>query len=152
MKLLNLSTITLVMLAWPANAQPAIKKVPIARTNAASGVEMFKTYCAACHGEDGSGNGPAAPALKKAPANLTELTSKNAGQFPARRVAAFITGDLAEPSAHGSREMPVWGSVFSSVSPGAHVTLLRIANLTDYIRSIQKPGSTGQLWLKIPLD
>ena len=151
-KLLNLSAIAFAMLAWSANAQPTIKRVPVTRTNAASGAEMFKTYCAACHGQDGTGNGPAAEALKKAPANLTELAAKNAGEFPAQRVSEFIKGDLTAPAAHGSREMPVWGAVLPSVSTSPEVTRLRIANLTDYIQSIQKPGPMGQLWLKIPLD
>ena len=151
-KLWNCSAIALVMLACSANAQPTVKRVPVTRTNPTSGAEMFRTYCAACHGQDGTGNGPAAEALKKAPANLTELAAKNAGEFPAQRVAEFIKGDLTAPAAHGSREMPVWGAVLPSVSQGADVTRLRIANLTEYIRSIQKPGSMGQLWLKIPLD
>lgn len=135
----TLSTIALVMIAFVVNAQPTIKKVPITSTNAASGEEMFKTYCATCHGTDGKGSGPAAQALKKAPADLTALTAKNAGAYPDRRVADFIRGDVNEP-AHGSREMPVWGDLFSSLNGGSNgnmVVQLRVSNLTDYIKSLQ---------------
>lgn len=38
-----------------------------------SGKEMFKTYCATCHGEDARGHGPATAALKVAPPDLTLL-------------------------------------------------------------------------------
>ena len=50
-----------------------VKKVPIQRTSAASGEEMFDAYCAACHGKDGKGNGPAAAELKMPPPDLTTL-------------------------------------------------------------------------------
>jgi len=138
-RFLTLLTIALVMIAFIVNAQPTIKKVPISSTNAASGEEMYTAYCAACHGRDGKGGGPAAPALKKAPADLTALTAHNGGAFPDRRVADFIRGDLNEP-AHGSREMPVWGSLFSSLNGGnntAMIVQLRVSNLTDYIKALQ---------------
>ena len=138
-RFLTLLTIALVMIAFIVNAQPTIKKVPITSTNAASGEEMYKTYCATCHGTEGKGNGPAAPALKKAPADLTALAAKNGGAYPDRRVADFIRGDVNEP-AHGSREMPVWGDLFSSLNGGSSsgmVVQLRVSNLTDYIKSLQ---------------
>lgn len=135
-RLFSLFTTALLMLAFIVNAQPTIKKTPVSRTNAASGAEMFRNYCAACHGEDGRGAGPAAPAMKKAPANLTELTAKNNGKFPDARVAEFIRGDQGAPE-HGSRDMPVWGSLLPSVSSSTGEVQLRISNLTDYIKSIQ---------------
>ncbi|HYL36260.1 MAG TPA: c-type cytochrome [Bryobacteraceae bacterium] len=119
-----------------ANAQPVIKKVPVSRTSAASGHEMFKTYCSPCHGLDGKGTGPAAAALKKAPANLTELTARNNGQFPELKVFATIKGDV-DVTAHGTRDMPVWGALFPSVSSSQGEVQLRISNLTDYVKSIQ---------------
>jgi len=129
--------ILFVAFALLANAQPAVKKVPITPTSATSGQEMFKTYCAACHGLEGKGNGPAAPALKKQPANLTELTQRNGGKFPELKVSATIRGDPDMP-AHGSRDMPIWGSLFSSISHGSQGEVqMRISNLTDYIKSIQ---------------
>lgn len=136
-RVMTMLTIAFVSFACTAaNAQPTIKKVPVSRTSAANGHEMFKTYCSPCHGTDGKGTGPAAAALKKAPANLTELTSRNGGQFPELKVFGTIKGDVDVP-AHGSRDMPVWGALFPSVSSSQGEVQLRISNLTDYVKSIQ---------------
>lgn len=126
-----------ILASFAANAQPTIRKTPVTPTSPASGQEMFKAYCASCHGPEGKGNGPAAPALKKQPANLTELSARNSGKFPDLRVFQTIKGD-AEMPAHGSRDMPVWGNLFPSLSHGNEGEVqLRISNLTAYIRSIQ---------------
>ncbi len=58
------STATLTM---AQQSQRTIKKVPIQGGAPASGEEMFIAYCAACHGKDAKGNGPAVPALKVSP-------------------------------------------------------------------------------------
>lgn len=115
----------------------AIKHVPITATSAASGKEMFTSYCAACHGADGKGDGPAASALKVHPANLTTLSSSNGGKFPGLKVSGAIRGD-ATVAAHGSREMPVWGTLFRSISQGHEAEVQqRVANLTTYVESLQ---------------
>lgn len=113
-----------------------IKKVPATPTSAASGKEMFDAYCASCHGLDGKGNGPAAPALKKQPPDLTLMAQNNGGKFPAMHVMSSIR-DVTQ-NVHGTKDMPVWGPVFSSVSQNRpDVVKLRISNLTDYIESLQ---------------
>lgn len=113
-----------------------IKKVPAPATNAASGKEMFKTYCASCHGENAKGDGPAASALKTMPADLTALAKNNGGKFPADKVASILRGQGV--TAHGSKEMPVWGPVFWQMSHGHESEVQqRIANLTHYLESIQ---------------
>jgi mono/diheme cytochrome c family protein len=115
-----------------------IKRAPAPYTQAASGQQMYESYCASCHGKNGQGDGPAAPALKVSPPNLTEMAEKSGGKFPDAHVAAVIRGEPDMP-AHGSREMPVWGPVFRSVSRGdAGEVHLRVTNLTKYIRSLQK--------------
>jgi mono/diheme cytochrome c family protein len=114
-----------------------VKKVPVQSTRADSGPEMFKTYCAACHGMDGKGGGPAADALKTPPADLTALTQKSGGKFPTGRVVHIIEG-VDEIHAHGSSDMPLWGPIFHSLSPGNDsLVKLRISNLTKYIESLQ---------------
>lgn len=128
-------------IAWAllATAQSKeVKKVPVTSTPADSGPAMFKTYCATCHGLDGKGTGPAASALKKAPADLTLLKQKNGGKFPSAKVTHILEG-ADEISAHGSSEMPLWGPVFHSLTPGNDaVVKLRIANVTKYLESLQK--------------
>ena len=77
--------------------QPAtkseVKHVPIKATDPTSGKGMYTAYCAACHGADAKGDGPAASALKVPPTDLTQLAKKNAGNFPANHVAAVIRGE-----------------------------------------------------------
>ena len=117
--------------------EPAkIKKVDITYTQPSSGAAMFKQYCAACHGADGKGTGPAASALKKAPADLTLLSKKNNGKYPTLQVQSFIRGDSAA-AAHGTRDMPMWGDIFHSVSAGDDIVTLRVSNLNDYIKGLQ---------------
>jgi mono/diheme cytochrome c family protein len=113
-----------------------IKKVPVALTSPGSGKEMFVEYCASCHGVDVKGSGPAAPALKRHPTDLTLLAQKNGNKFPTRQVMTSIQ-DVTQ-NVHGSKEMPVWGPILSSVgnsTPG--IVTMRINNLTEYIESLQ---------------
>ena len=98
---------------------------------------MFKSYCAACHGTDAKGNGPAAAALKVPPTDLTLLSKNNGGKFPDMKVVSAIRGDTVLP-AHGTKEMPVWGQVFWSLSHGHEGEVQqRTANLTKYIEGLQ---------------
>jgi mono/diheme cytochrome c family protein len=114
-----------------------IKHVPVKSTSAASGKEMYTSYCAVCHGTDGKGGGPAASALKTPPADLTLLSKNNGGKFPAPKVSSILRGTSDLP-AHGSEEVPVWGPLFRSIS-GGHETEVqqRVANLTHYVETLQ---------------
>lgn len=113
-----------------------IKKEPIKPAPAYSGAAMFKEYCAVCHGKTGKGDGPAAAALKQAPADLTTLAQRHDGKFPEDYVATVLRNGAKAP-AHGDSEMPVWGPLFSKMDQSEAVVNLRIANLTKYIKSIQ---------------
>ena len=120
-----------------AAQKPVVKQVPAPQTSAASGKEMYVSYCASCHGVAGKGDGPAVAALKVPPPDLTTLSHRNQGKFPAAHISQAIRGDMAMP-AHGSKEMPVWGPVFSSMSKGDQALVqLRISNLTKYIEAMQ---------------
>ncbi len=124
--------------ASPQASKPAVRKVAPAYTDPSDGKEMYVAYCASCHGTEGTGNGPAAPALKTPPADLTQLAAKNGGTFPDAHIAQVIKGD-SRTAAHGNKDMPVWGPVFLQM--GGHDTAqvqLRIRNLTRYLESIQK--------------
>jgi len=85
----------------------------------------------------GKGNGPAAPALKTPPPDLTVLAKNNNGTFPQLKVINILENgtDLA---AHGSKEMPIWGPVFRSMGPDRNLGHLRQVNLTEYLKSIQE--------------
>jgi mono/diheme cytochrome c family protein len=121
----------------PAQTSPTVRHVPITNAPSNSGKEMFKSYCAVCHGTDAKGNGPAASALKTSPPDLTLLAQKNGGKYPAAHVASVIRGQAA-PAAHGSQDMPVWGPLFSSISQGHQAQVQqRTANLVTYIETLQ---------------
>jgi mono/diheme cytochrome c family protein len=132
------AVLALALMASAQEAKKAIKHVPIRPVSPASGQEMYKTYCAVCHGTDAKGNGPAAEALKVPPTDLTTLAAKNAGKYPAMKVSAVISGQEVLP-AHGSKEMPIWGHLFRSISGGHQGEVQqRITNLNQYIESLQK--------------
>jgi len=133
-------TVVAVAVIAAAQSQPktGIKHVPIKQTSPASGAEMYKTYCAVCHGTDGKGNGPAAEALKTPPSDLTTLASRNEGKYPSLKIAAIIRGE-AVLAAHGSKEMPIWGNLFWTMSGGHEAEVQqRVSNLNRYIESLQK--------------
>jgi mono/diheme cytochrome c family protein len=121
--------------------QTIIKTVPIQRTSPVSGQEMYTSYCAACHGAKATGDGPAAASLRTPPPNLTLLSKKNGGTFPANRVMTVLQMGVASP-AHGSPEMPIWGNLLVNLDPtsqdSASVVKQRIYNLTQYLKQVQK--------------
>ena len=118
-----------------AQEKPKIETAPITRVAASDGPEMFAQYCTPCHGKGGRGDGPAAAALKRAPADLTTLTSRNGGKFPDVKVKRYIEG-LDEVPAHGSRDMPIWGPLFRALSQDT--AAIRVEALTAHLRSIQR--------------
>ena len=80
----------------------------------------YGTYCAVCHGSTGKGDGPVAGQLKNKPADLTSLAQAVGGTFPKEAVRAIIDGRQMF-AAHGSREMPLWGEMFTFESTGGGV-------------------------------
>jgi len=104
-----------------------------------SGHDIFMDRCGACHGDDGKGNGPAVGALKVAPADLTLLAKRNEGTFPAERVRKMLS-EWVDISAHGSREMPIWGDLFLPKSAAdQEIANERFKKLVAYLESIQVP-------------
>jgi mono/diheme cytochrome c family protein len=132
--------VTATVMTAAAQDQPKkeIKHVPIQATSPASGPEMYKSYCAVCHGVSGKGNGPAATALKIPPSDLTTLAARNGGKYPAMKVSAIIRGEEVL-AAHGSKDMPIWGNLFWNISGGHEEEVQqRVANLNKYLESLQK--------------
>jgi mono/diheme cytochrome c family protein len=106
-----------------------------------SGQQIFQDHCATCHGTDGMGNGPMAQELKTPPADLTKISVRAGGTFPAARVVEIMRygGNVA---GHGSQDMPVWGKVLSSEGGGgkggAAFSRRAVIELKRYLETIQK--------------
>ena len=119
-----------------AAQQEQAKKSPETSSNAPSGAELFKQHCAVCHGNDLKGVGPV-PEPYRVPPNLTKLARRHRGKFPDAYVADVLRSGVILPE-HGPAQMPAWGTDFREMDgfDAAQVTL-RIANLTNYIKSRQ---------------
>jgi mono/diheme cytochrome c family protein len=103
-----------------------------------SGKQMYKEYCAACHGPNGRERGPLASSLTKRPPNLATLAKRYGGNFPEEYVTSVLR---FEPgfSAHGSSEMPVWGPIFQYLENYNEAAVRqRIKNLCEFLKSIQE--------------
>lgn len=126
------------MVPRPSEAQvPQVKQAPALPIRSVEGGDSFTAYCAACHGRDAKGNGPAAPALKGPIPDLTTIARRNGGRFDSLAIERVINGSDKTPPAHGSLEMPIWGPVFRTAQGGAAATV-RVANLVKYLESIQQ--------------
>jgi mono/diheme cytochrome c family protein len=120
---------------FAANASP-IDEIPTGYVP--SGKTMYHQYCAACHGPEGKGDGPAAFTLKTPPADLTTLAARNMGTFPREYVETILRFGPGV-KAHGSSDMPTWGSIFQMIDKNnERAVQQRIKNLTDYLASLQQ--------------
>jgi len=106
-----------------------------------TGKQMYMHYCAACHGANGKGLGPAADALKTPPPDLTTLAKRHDGKFPYEYVSSVLRFGTRFV-AHGSSEMPVWGPIFGVLDNYNEVSVQeRIKKLCEYLASIQEKES-----------
>lgn len=114
----------------------------------AKAADDFNTYCSVCHGSDAKGGGPVAEELKTPPADLTRISARSDGVFPAEAVFKTIEG-LDMPLAHGTSDMPIWGALFVRQAVGegvliedaktaARVATDRIKRLVKYLETIQE--------------
>jgi mono/diheme cytochrome c family protein len=121
-----------------AQSKPATSQDHIPPDFVPTGKEMFKQYCAACHGLNAKGHGPARAALKIPAADLTTLSKRHGGEFPydlVTNVLRFGPG----VAAHGSSDMPTWGGIFQYMDNYNQAAVQkRIKNLCDYLVSLQE--------------
>src|SRR4051794_10041444 len=99
--------------AFPQNKPPA-RETQLPPTFVPSGERMYKQFCAACHGRDAKGHGPAASSLKVTPSDLTTLAKRHKGRFPYNYVSSILNFGPGL-SAHGSSAMPTWGPIFQGL-------------------------------------
>lgn len=127
----------LVLCAHPVAAQTTIERKPARPISSVEGKDSYTAYCAVCHGKDGKGDGPAAPALKGPIPDLTTIARRNNGKFDVLAIQRVISGVDKPIAAHGSADMPIWGPVFSNIQ-SSQVGVLRVDNLAEYLESMQE--------------
>ena len=129
---------TLLLIACATSAGLVVDQTQFPPTYVPSGEQMYKQYCAACHGANAKGSGPLASLLKTLPPDLTTLAKRHAGKFPydyVSNVLQFGSG----PSAHGSSDMPTWGPIFRYFDKqNERAVQHRIKNLSNYLASLQE--------------
>jgi hypothetical protein len=105
----------------------------------------YENNCLACHGAKGRGDGYFAEYLKLPMPDLTTVTQRNGGVFPADRMQRIIDG-REEVKGHGPRHMPIWGAHYNdrareyfkgtAYDSEAYIRV-RVLSLVDYLYSIQ---------------
>lgn len=137
-KLLILVVIVILLLLSAASlSTPGSESVPGASPD--RGLYIYEAYCLACHGSNGSGDGPMAARLKRdfgvRPSDLSAPTfhrDRNDEQLK----AAIVGGGAA---VHRTPYMPAWGATLSS---------RQVDDLVAYIRELKdnpRPDSAPTL-------
>jgi mono/diheme cytochrome c family protein len=122
----------------PPPRSPSKQEETARVVNSLDGPTLYSTYCAVCHGSSARGDGPMAKMLTTKTPDLTRIAERSGGKFPRARVDAIVSGETSLPSRHGTREMPVWGPIFSQVSWDTDLGRVRVDNLARYIESLQE--------------
>ena len=117
---------------------PAGAAAQDSRKQSIPGGELYRTYCATCHGTAARGDGPLASSMRRKPADLTEIAKRNGGDYPTELV--FRTIDGRKPvRGHGGPDMPVWGDAFERSRDGGDTERVQrmIQSLVDFLETIQ---------------
>ena len=84
------------------------KTNPLGADAATAGAEVFKTNCAACHGDTGLGDGPAGAALDPAPKNLADLQAQAGDDYLFWRITTGKEGTSMVPWKGILTEEQIW--------------------------------------------
>lgn len=108
-----------------------------------SGRADFATFCSACHGPGGKGDGGAAATLDREPADLTGLSARNGGVFPGTRMMAKIWGYTGGHD--GTSPMPQFGPLlqgelvpYDGGDGIASPTPVRLVGIAEYLKLLQR--------------
>jgi Cytochrome C oxidase, cbb3-type, subunit III len=112
---------------------------------AMSGEDLYRRFCASCHGIEGRGDGPVAASLRVEVPDLTLIARRGYGGELRDRIIRIIDGRYVI-GAHGTRVMPVWGEDLARLELGnpdaERSAQVIIGRLADHVRSLQRPQPT----------
>jgi hypothetical protein len=155
---LSLLANTVCTLLFPASlaiAQTTVTTMQMRPIASVNGKDVYKAYCAGCHGDDLKGNGPWAAGMKVRPPDLTTYAVRHGGQFNSGGVQDYINGrnrtprtmsDLAASQhaketgegAESLPSMPAFEPIFGAHYPqDVNERRMRMTNLVAYIKSQQ---------------
>jgi mono/diheme cytochrome c family protein len=141
--LIALSLLPLSVSSWAQEARAETEKegnaAPNSLIESIEGRDLFRAYCASCHGADARGGGPASASLKTRPPDLTRIAERRGGAFPLAGVERIISGEQETAETHGQREMPIWGPILGQIQRDRDFGRVRIRNLAKYLESLQEP-------------
>jgi mono/diheme cytochrome c family protein len=103
----------------------------------AKGGTTYERYCVSCHGKTARGDGPLAKELRVPVPDLTLLTKRAGGTYPAARVFTIISKG-SEVRAHGTDDMPAWGTAFNRTEGTETSVDDAIRSLVAYLGSVQR--------------
>lgn len=131
---LRLAGLSLVVLGLAAFASSASAQ----ESGGYVGSDLYRMYCASCHGGGGKGDGPIASSLRYAPPDLTTFQKRNDGKWDAELMGRIIDG-RHPVRGHGGADMPVWGDAFKQSREGysEEKVKARIEALSGYIQDMQ---------------
>ena len=108
------------------------------------GEQLYRRFCASCHGLEGRGDGPVAVTLRVEVPDLTRPVRRSVALEPREQIARIIDGRHIV-GAHGTRIMPVWGEDLMRLEIGnpdaERSTEVIIGRLADYVAGLQRPKS-----------
>lgn len=108
------------------------------------GKSLYQSYCTACHGPSGQGDGPLAADLDRPVPDLTLIAERNGGTFPTARVMSVIDGYTRVRE--GNVTMPEFGAdlqagplvLYDSGDGKPSPTPSKLIALAEYLESIQR--------------
>ena len=103
----------------------------VSAQNPAEGKNLYVTYCAACHGDQGKGDGVAARSLPVKPADHTN------GAVMSQLSDKYLTDIITKGggAVNKSSFMPAWGS---SLNPK------QVSDLVAYVRNLANSANKGE--------
>ena len=153
------AVILAVLSAVAALPQTGVKHMVFRPIASARGVDIYKAYCASCHGDDGKGHGPDAAGLNVLMPDLTTIAARNGGNFSVGAVEESINRSKQVPrtamdqvetqegkrTGQSSLAMPAFGPIFARLYPQEiGERRMRMSNLISYIRSLQVASGPGE--------